>query len=332
MNEPVKNKFDYKPIYQGTATNTLTKIQSTKQNTSIDGITHSVTVKRDKVTIKLNNMELLPGVKQETYVLLDVLAYKLASSGIKKAPYTVTLTLSEYMEFRGRKDRKETKKQVIKSLDVLWDMSISFTGNGKRENGFYDLRIIESKGVSRNGLITVKFGTDFATMLTRYPIMDYPTQLWTFNSNKNPNSYYLMRKVAELKRTNLGKQREDIVSVNTLLKSCPLIPTYKEVMQNGKHVQQQIIEPFERDMDACSHTFEWEYCHSKGAPLTEDEYSELENGMDYHTFINLKIKINWKNYPDQTKRIKKRKTAIQNAKRRKAKKEKTQKKYKAENQ
>ena len=63
-----------------------------------------------------------------------------------------------------------------------------------------------------------------------------------------------------------------------------------------------IIEPFERDMDALDEAFTWEYCRSKGAPLTDEELTN----MSYEIFKELLVKITWRAYPDQTKRLEKK--------------------------
>lgn len=129
--------------------------------------------------------------------------------------------------------------------------------------------------------------------------MPYPQQLWRLNSKRNPNSYYFLRKIAEYKNMNVGKASEDIISVKTLLAASPAMPTHRSVAAKDRHFSRSIIEPFERDMNALEETLVWEYCHSKGAPLTDEE---LEN-FNYELFRTLLIKITWKQYPDQTARL-----------------------------
>ena len=91
---------------------------------------------------------------------------------------------------------------------------------------------------------------------------------------------------------NAGTPTENIISVQTLLNSTDELPRYEDIASTGR-IDQRIIRPFERDMDALSNTLSWEYCHSKGAPLTAEE---LLN-MDYSLFRSLLIKITWVDYP-----------------------------------
>jgi hypothetical protein len=247
----------------------------------------------------------------------------LTESGAKSP--VVTLSLEEYMKKRGLKDKKEARKQVTDDLETLFNAKISFKEKRKKgqEQDFHDIRIIDSKGI-RKGIINVTFGTVFYNILLGYPIMPYPAQLWALNSKRNPNSFYLLRKIAEHKNMNVGKKNEDIIAVKTLLAVAPNLPSYEEVMATGRQLTQRIIEPFERDMDALEDTLTWTYCHSNNTPLTDEELSS----MSYDTFINLLIKIDWKQYPDQTARLERKAKRIEQAEQ--GKKRKTSKKKKAD--
>ena len=138
----------------------------------------------------------------------------------------------------------------------------------------------------------------------------YPSQLQTLNSKRNPNSYYFLRKIAEHKNMNVGKKNEDIIAVKTLLSVAPHIPTYEEVMQTSRALTRQIIEPFERDLDALEETLSWTYCHSNNTPLTDEELATLS----YDTFKGLLIHTEWKDYPDQTARLQRKAELIEQSK------------------
>ena len=139
--------------------------------------------------------------------------------------------------------------------------------------------------------------------------MPYPAQLQTLNSKRNPNSYYLLRKIAEHKNMNIGKKNENIIAVKTLLSVAQFIPTYEEVMTADRHLDQRIIKPFERDMDALEATLTWNYCHSLDQPLTGEEL----DAMSYATFEGLLIHIKWISYPDQTARLERKAEAVAKA-------------------
>lgn len=317
-----KEKTTFSTIRQGTATNTLTKIKpNEKRNMEIDPITGAATITQGDTSITIPNFTKLAGFKTSTYQLLDALTVVLTETGAKSP--AVALSLEEYMEKRGLKDKKEARKQAIDDLETLFNAKISFKekrGKGQEQN-FRDIRIIDSKGI-KNGIINVSFGTAFYNILLGYPVMPYPAQLWTLNSNKNPNSFYLLRKIAEHKNMNVGKKNEDIIAVKTLLAIAPNLPSYEEVMATDRAINRRIIEAFERDMDALEDTLTWTYCHSNNTPLTDEELATL----NYETFITLLINTDWKQYPDQTARLERKAERIEQAER--GKKKKTSKKQK----
>jgi hypothetical protein len=319
-----REKSTFSTIRQGTATNALTKIKpSTKRNTIIDTITGTATITQGNLSITIPDFTKLTGFRTSTYQLLDALTVALTETGAKSP--VVALSLEEYMKKRGLKDKKEARKQVTDDLETLFNAKISFKEKRKKgqEQDFHDIRIIDSKGI-RKGIITVTFGTAFYNILLGYPIMPYPAQLWELNSKRNPNSFYLLRKIAEHKNMNVGKKNEDIIAVKTLLAVAPNLPSYEEVMNTDRAISRRIIEPFERDMDALEDTLTWTYCHSNNTPLTDEELSS----MSYDTFISLLIKIDWKQYPDQTARLKRKAERIEQAEQ--GKKRKTSKKKKAD--
>lgn len=319
-----REKSTFSTIRQGTATNALTKIKpSTKRNTIIDNITGTATITQGNLSITIPDFTKLTGFRTSTYQLLDALTVALTETGAKSP--VVALSLEEYMKKRGLKDKKEARKQVTDDLETLFNTTISFKEKRKKgqEQDFHDIRIIDSKGI-RKGIITVTFGTAFYKILLGYPIMPYPAQLWELNSKRNPNSFYLLRKIAEHKNMNVGKKNEDIIAVKTLLAAAPNLPSYEEVMNTDRAISRRIIEPFERDMDALEDTLTWTYCHSNNTPLTDEELSS----MSYDTFISLFIKIDWKQYPDQTARLERKAERIEQAEQ--GKKRKTSKKKKAD--
>lgn len=308
-----REKSTFSTIRQGTATNALTKVKaSTKRNTVIDPITGTATIKQGNLTITIPDFTELTGFKTSTYQLLDALTVALTETGAKSP--VVALSLEEYMAKRGLKDKKEARKQATDDLETLFNAKISFKEKRKKgqEQDFHDIRIIDSKGI-RKGVINVSFGTAFYNILLGYPIMPYPAQLWTLNSKRNPNSFYLLRKIAEHKNMNVGKKNEDIIAVKTLLAVAPNLPSIEEVVAGNRNIADRIITPFERDMDALSDTLGWSYCHSNGEPLTD---AELQ-GFSYDFFTSLMIKTDWKNYPDQTARLERKAERLEQTKKKK---------------
>ncbi len=310
----------YSTIRQGTSTNALTKFRAiTGQTATIDSVTGTATIKQGNFTLTIPNYEQLAGLKTSTYQLLDAITVALTESGAKSP--TVILPLSEYMKRRGLKDRKEAKNQAKADMEILRQASFTWEEKrGKNTNSFTFVNLADSGEIRRNGDIVFTYGNTFYNVLLGYPVMPYPAQLQTLNSKRNPNSYYFLRKIAEHKNMNIGKKNEDVIAVKTLLAVAPFIPTYEEVMQSkGRALTRQIIEPFERDLDALEETLSWTYCHSNNAPLTDEELATLS----YDLFKDLLIHTEWKDYPDQTARLQRKAEAIEKQTQAKPKKKKT---------
>ena len=290
-------KFDN--IRQGTDTNALTKMSAKKgKGLTIDRITGDATIKKGNFILSIPNYAQLAGLKTSTYQLLDAITLAFTNSGAKNP--TVILPLEEYMRRRGLKDRKEAKTQAKADMDILKRASFSWEEKrDKTTQSYAFVNLADSGEIKRNGSIVFTFGATFYNSLLGYNVMPYPAQLQTINNKKNPNSYYLLRKIAEHKNMNIGKKNENIISVKTLLDVAPSIPSYEEVTKTDRHFDRRIIEPFERDMDALEDTLTWHFCHSLNQPLTEKELAT----MSYEIFEKLLVHTIWKNYPDQTARL-----------------------------
>lgn len=317
----IERRKDFSTIRQGTSTNALTKLRATEgKGLTIDQITGDATIKNGNLILTIPKYEQLTGLKTSTYQLLDAITVALTESGAKSP--TVILPLEEYMKRRGLKDRKEVKTQAKADMEILRGASFSWEEKrGKKVESYAFVNLADSGEIRRNGDIVFTYGNTFYNILLGYPVMPYPAQLQTLNSKRNPNSYYLLRKIAEHKNMNIGKKNENIIAVKTLLSVAPFLPTYEEVMETGRQLDQRIIKPFERDMNALETTLSWNYCHSLGQPLTDEEL----NTMSYATFEELLIHTEWRSYPDQTARLERKaeaKTQAQQKKKRTTSKKK----------
>lgn len=307
----------FSKIRQGTSTNELTKVRANKKNTTIDPITGAATIRRgNDFSVTISGYKELGGPKSSSYQLLDAIVKTLTENGTKSR--TVIISLEDYMKLRGLTDRKETKNRAKADLNAL--NRIDLTWEEKRDGktrAYSVVHMMERGDIQLNGDIVFTFTETFFNVLKEYPVMNYPVGLLTINSHKNPNSFYLGRKIAEHKNMNVGKKNENIIAVKTLLEDAPSIPSHEDVMRTDRAWNRRIKEPFERDMDAdaLNKYFSWHYCHREGAPLTDEE---LRN-FDYNTFIGLMIKIDWKEYPDQTARLERKAEEIKKAKKRASK-------------
>lgn len=265
---------EFRMIKQGKATNTLARVMGHNAQTDYNG--NAIIQNKDfKLFIK-EYSELTNGVRPSAKRLLDAL---IMTADKRKRDTMVTLPLEEYMTMRGLSNLDETRKQVDEDLEALYRMTISF----KNRKDYLDARICQAKGIKK-GIICFQFGETFHKVLMTYPIMPYPLEILRLNSKRNPNSYDLLRKIAEHKNMNFHKSNADIISVKMLLKDVSGFPSYEDIRASGE-IKRRIIEPFEKDMNAIE-SFTWEYCGD-----TPKTYVEFEAR---------KIKITWIDYPNRT--------------------------------
>jgi len=305
---------DYSAIRQGISTNTLTKLRTTAgRGLTIDEVTGAATIKNGNFILTISKYDKLAGLKTSTYQLLDAITIALTESGAKNP--TVILSVDDYMKRRGLKDRKEARKQLTADLNVLLKTSLSWEEKrGKSSIPFAGVNVTDSWiwADKKKTSVAYTFGQTFFKVLLGYPVMPYPAQLQTLNAKRNPNSYYVLRKITEHKNMNIGKKNENLIAVKTLL-AAALFPSYDEVMRTDRALARRIIEPFERDMDALEATLSWNYCHRLNEPLTDAELAT----MDYATFEGLLIFTNWKDYPDQTARLERKAERVAEAEKKK---------------
>ena len=297
--EHLHSKNDFVPMRNGIATNELVKTPSKKRlQDHFDALTGIAVFKgtQHNFLATFENFSEIKGLRNSTKKLLDALMIKFTDGSSKNL--IVNLPLAEYMKMRDLKDEKEARKQVKEDLETLSNTTLTFTQEIKgKAKDFVNLKIIGTHGI-KNGIISAGFDVAFHALILNYQVMPMPLAFLAFNDKRSPNAYPLGRRIVVHKNINRVNMtgNEDIISVRTLLEACLDIPTKEELSQTTRHYKDKIIKPFEDGMDELEEKglFSWEYCHSKGEPLTESELKKLK----YETFINLFVKITWNNYPD----------------------------------
>ncbi len=294
----VRNKFGI--MRQSSATNKLAMMKTSNSDKADDS--DVLEVENGNLRVVLENFSTLGnGLKTTTHRLIDAIMLRSTELGTKES--TVYLSLEEYMNMCNLRNLKEIRKQVNAELKTLTNMRVTFSKSSNREQSFDGIRICESAEIKNNHIIFT-FSQEFYRIMKSMPVMPYPMRLFNINNKRNPNSYYFLKKLAEHKKMNYFKKNADTISVRTLLECTPELPSYEEVISGDRAIARRIIEPFERDLSELDDIFSWEYCHTNGEVLSDDE---IDN-FNYHVFCRLMIKIRWYDYPEiQRKSTAKRK-------------------------
>ena len=326
MDEDIKEKKEhtYSKILQAKGTNVVA--HSSYKRFTINQLSGVAFMKKDGVLITLKNYQ-DNKFNVLTSRVLDILIMKLT----KQIPYdkcipieklfncrTVELSVKEFMEASGLKDRKEATKQLNEAVNSIFNIYLEYEDDRNkskrvRERILWKTHILESIGTEsghlpvENGRVIVKFTLPLAEYLSQKYIMPYPEKLLTINVRQNPLSYYLGRVLAEHRNMNRTKRNRNKISVRTLIKACPDLPTYEEIKSVSRQVSKRIIKPFERDLNALRDKYDvlsdWRYCNSIDEQKSDGEkhrwnYNEWEEQIiefhlaDYPNVKSLKKDIN----------------------------------------
>lgn len=277
-----------------------------------------ITFKHNDVIFKSNGFKLCsPAIKQVFgYLLLELSEY-LPPKGITEeeaAKHSVyMLDINKYCEARGLKDKKSAKQAVITALDNLstYTFEYPYTHFVKAQNGrsyqrqciakggiltLVRARDIEAKGSESGYFLEGKCKIVFSTPFVEYMANDgrnympFYRNLLTINTKLNPFSFPIGYKLQYHRFRNNKSPTQNIISINSLL-------SISGINLNSIHINQSIIEPFERDLDnlqTLGIIASWEYVNAKGQKIKEKNlcFSNLDKWRDLY------IKFLMKDYPN----------------------------------
>lgn len=262
-----------------------------------DVITNSVTLQRDNVTVEIDasdieNLKLDTKVHKTLITLMHKLTSNLPYKRISKADATkymeFTLTLAEYMELRGMKEKKHARQQLKESLKILKRTNISFKGKDKDDNEYVgEIGILDS-WTFYNGKATITMSPTFINHLSYSNLlMNYNSNLLKINDRENPSSFNLGNELLIDARRNKNKPKRNkngvfIINIEKLISVCSSLNDKKNFFRTR--------ERFEKDMDALIDNKilkSWEYC-TKGRQTLSDEELQAST-KHYEDFIDLYI-------------------------------------------
>ena len=286
---------DLVPMYNGPATDQFSRICTAANPPVINAITKTATIEEGLLTVFIEGYGSLKGIRTSTLKLLDVCTlFFTRQNQYKTEPnienLTVRIPLSTYMEICGVKDSKPSRDKmrirIKQDLDTLMNTKLKWSEPDKKSKDHLCMNICYKAGIM-SCYIIFSFSPDLARYLCNAYVMQYPPALLKVDE-RNPNVYSLGRKLMlhwGMKR-NQTRKTSNIISVKSLLKACPTIPSYDIVMQKEGQVKQRIIRPLELALNSLTN-IKWEYVYAKDKPVPED----VTKKMDYSVFENLYVQF-----------------------------------------
>lgn len=282
--ERIKNTFLPVPMPNGVMqlpwinTGIVDYDENTKQRKVIIG---------DTVIIATN-----AATKPATIMLLLYMLYKAKETGSE----TVTIPLQEYAIVRKRSTAKPAmqkfRAEVLEQLADLQPMGYSgYTyKNGKKiPAGF--IKYCGGTAIITNGNICWTFNPVLFKRLFDDLPEDIPREIFSLNLRKYANAFYFGLYIAQNWRLNEDKPgRRGKITMRTLISKSPELPTEKEVKESNGNFAARIIRPVFENLDALE-TVDYDFYTAAGKRMDNPE------ALDYQTFINGYIMVNYEEYP-----------------------------------
>lgn len=196
------------------------------------------------------------------------------------------------MELCGLKDIKEARKQLKETKMALFEIYIRYKNERLKKN--VDARLIdaveEDFETKRDGNVSFYFTMNMARHLSQAYLMYISLDTFKIDMRRYPHARNLSRAFYVHYNMNRNKKNANRISVGTLLKWLPDMPTYENVLSEGRQIRQRMIDPFERSLNALIEygiITEWKYVGDTASTST----------VKYEDWINLLIEFELKDYP-----------------------------------
>lgn len=249
---------------------------------------------------------------------VDMMYTLLLHKALTEHSKDMVLSLDEFMEIRGLKDRQTADEQARAALAILKKMEIELQyKKGKTITGFRRTNILQSiaweEDSSKRRGRKIRYGAVFSddiysaatssaafAQMTGYELL--PMQIMRI-SGKKPHAYRFARLFNAHLRRNVSNpyQQPYDLTVKYLLNNSTL-PRYEDLKDKAQ-VKQLIIKPFDDSFEYLVEQGiikEFTYHHRKDGDkiqeLTDDERDRLL--YDYDLFSSLLVRIVWAKQPD----------------------------------
>lgn len=282
----------YERLPYGAANRALAHVPAKKKRYVEDKLANTLTWTNGKLTVRIDKCG--KPLSDEAQRLLDFLGLSLDE---EDQATMVKIPFKKYAEFRGDKGRIESqrlRKKVIEALEIILNTHMTWVNEKKKDVlranilGSY-VEMDESKKY-----IQVNFTPEYAYYVRNSYDMPLDTRLGKLDG-RNPNLYKIGRKLNEhyWLATNQQAGTHDRISIKSLLKDAPDIPSFEEVRDKyDRAYKRLIIEPLEKCLDAlvaAGILSEWTWWKKDNTPLTDEELARY----DYDTLITCKAHFHY---------------------------------------
>lgn len=310
--------------------NNLALIGKRPKNINIDLISKKATLEINGTEIEYNDDDPRKYLGVKNAIIFDYIITNLVAQNTYKDKRNVNqkviFSLESYAKDFGRSYNEETRnatrknirKELISAFTALQNTKIQLKGEDNQKSS----TVFCSDYVVGRDNVTFEFPTRLSEHLINQSISYTPKKAFSL-SGKNPNLYPITRKLSEHYHmfNNQKKGTNNILSVKTLLKVAPEIPTYQEVMAGNRDWRGRIVEKLASILDILEkeNVIKWEYCNAKKIPLT-DEQLEIPS---YSSFEKLYIFFEMLDTPNNTEKLEQWKEKREKPKNKPKKKKKT---------
>jgi len=280
-------------VPQSTTTNALARINTGDQ--AIDPYTRRGKIKVQDTIFELAGFKGKPGqVSTKALMLNDIFLQECR----RTSSASIAIPLSTLARIRGKSTSpaslKDFRTEVLEQMAEL--SAIYYRGRSKVDGKWQENCTIRLNGGTSGivgGVVRWNYNQDFYNDVTTLAPMDYPRELWKVDPRTN--QFYFGRYIALNYRLNEGKAGRHRIRIKALVGITPNLPSYEAVMAGNRHVRDRIICKTFADLDALESIFYEVYT----ADGTKVEHPE---SMDYDTFINGFIEVDYSTYPTHASR------------------------------
>jgi hypothetical protein len=229
-------------------------------------------------------------------ILTDIFLYECRRTGSA----SIAIPLTDLARMKGRSTSKpaldKLRAETVAQMNEL--SAISYRGRSKVNGRWKDSGRVQLNGgtaVIVNSIVNWNFNQDFFSDVTHLAPMDYPRMLWKVDPRTS--QFYFGRYIAQSYRLNEGKPGRQRIKIKTLVEQSPNLPSYARVMQGDRRVKDRIIAKTFKDLDALDAVLFYEVYTADG------QLVQYPDSLDYNTFINGYVEIDYSNFPQHPDRL-----------------------------